>query len=264
VTITRSGDAWRPYVRLAVEEIDALWPKASIGTYTGHDPSIDRAADFMIPDWSTASGKAMGDALAAWARTNSVRLGIWYVIWRGRIWSRTRPERGWLRYFDASSSNPSRSHKNHVHISWYKTAPGVTSTGVYAMPSSNQVYLDKIRAGQMNSDTVAYLQVALGKVLGKTLTRTGDYDAATLAAAKAYQVRLGDKPEFCDGLLGPLQTLRLFADAGMTSIKVFRSSVTGGRVRPPAPEADAEPDPASGSASALPNPFPAAQPDTIH
>jgi hypothetical protein len=116
MTIGPSGKAWKDHVRTSVEDIDKACPGGSAGTYNGHDPSISLAADFMC-------NKAVGDKIAAYAKANALRLGIWYIIWYGRIWSRTRPEKGWQRYFDAGNPNPSRAHTNHVHLSFYTSAP---------------------------------------------------------------------------------------------------------------------------------------------
>ena len=100
----------------------------------------------------------------------------------------------------------------------------------HPVPTSGELYLDKVAAGVTDSDTVAYVQLMLGKVLGITLARTGDYDAATIAAAKRYQADvLGDAPKYCDGILGELQLLELIDRAG-SAVKLYRSSLTGGLV----------------------------------
>lgn len=77
----------------------------------------------------------------------------------------------------------------------------------YPAPSGRDVYVSKLKAGQRNSDSVWHVQRALG------VPRTGAYDAATVAAAKAFQRSLGDT--VVDGELGPLQTRVLFKRAGI-------------------------------------------------
>ena len=76
-----------------------------------------RACDFMMTSGGEASGakKARGDAMAAWAVANADRLGLKYVIWFRRIWTRSE---GWHAYNNPfGGDDPSGWHTNHVHIS---------------------------------------------------------------------------------------------------------------------------------------------------
>ena len=76
-----------------------------------------RACDWMMTPAGEASGaqKARGDAMAAWAVANADRLGIKYVIWFRRIWTRSE---GWYAYNNPfGRDDPSGWHTNHVHIS---------------------------------------------------------------------------------------------------------------------------------------------------
>lgn len=322
MSVTSSLTEWDAGARQCVIEADQLLPGFSWGTYNGHHPRQGLAADAMVPSWSTPAGRRRGQELADWIWVNRARLGIWYVIFDGRIISTTRPEQGWIRYFDADSQDPSRSHKNHVHVSW-KSAPaisvvwtdrlvsgvtnsdsvrlvqralGIPQTGAYdaatlaaatafqaslgdtrdgelgplqtiallnrakiratirtdssgavdqpvpstpplvvqvveyPMPTSGRLYLDRINQGVTNSDTVAYLQTWLAMALGISLPRTGDYDAATLAAATRFQRDvLRDNPEFCDGILGLKQVIALATKVGATNgITIWRDSSAGG------------------------------------
>jgi len=82
------------------------------GVFTDH--STGRALDLMIPNYKSASGKALGYKVAAWAKANARDLGINYVIWNQHIWNITRDKEGW-RYM-ADRGGDSANHKNHVHI----------------------------------------------------------------------------------------------------------------------------------------------------
>ncbi|GAA3344772.1 C40 family peptidase [Amorphoplanes nipponensis] len=76
-----------------------------------------RACDFMMTSGGEAFGakKARGDAMAAWAVANADRLGLKYVIWFRRIWTRSE---GWHAYNNPfGGDDPSGWHTNHVHIS---------------------------------------------------------------------------------------------------------------------------------------------------
>lgn len=217
MTIHSSGKVWTGSTREVAVEIDSLFPRKDwTSTYPGHgeiSPSTGKAnlgqyaVDFMV------SSKALGDKIAAYAWKNRKRLGIRYVIWNRRIISETssRPNK-WVAYFDGQSSNPSRAHTNHVHVSRYSnkgyTAPAGTPVespsheGSYPKPTTKIVYVDKIKPGTKDSDSVYWLQIALG------VKATGTYDDATVEAAKDWQRSLGDD---VDGDLGPLQTAALFA-----------------------------------------------------
>jgi hypothetical protein len=91
-----------------------------ITVYGGVRPSVipdheqGRALDCMVPNYRSASGKALGDEAAAWARANARSLGINYVIWNQRIWNIQRDGEGW-RYM-ADRGSDSANHKNHLHI----------------------------------------------------------------------------------------------------------------------------------------------------
>ena len=79
------------------------------------DHGTGKALDLMITDYKSASSRAVGFRLAAWARTNAKSLNIHYVIWDQRIWNIQRSGEGW-RYM-ASRGSDGSNHKNHVHIS---------------------------------------------------------------------------------------------------------------------------------------------------
>ncbi|MGI8457136.1 MAG: hypothetical protein ACR2LI_03340 [Propionibacteriaceae bacterium] len=122
MTIQQFDKVWKPWVTAATTEIVQRFPGTqNQGTYPGHDPNESLAVDFMVPIVEDGIGQHIAHFVADEAVCR--RLGIWYVIWWGRIWSMTRPEQGWLHYFDADNPNPSRSHHNHVHVSFYNRTP---------------------------------------------------------------------------------------------------------------------------------------------
>ena len=83
---------------------------------SGEHP-LGRALDFMIPNYQSSEGRALGTALADWARANAREYDINYVVWRQRIWNVQRDREGWR--FMADRGNDSANHINHVHISVY-------------------------------------------------------------------------------------------------------------------------------------------------
>jgi uncharacterized protein YgiM (DUF1202 family) len=73
------------------------------------------ALDIMIPgNYRSASGRALGQRIAAWAKANHSSLGIEYIIWDQHIWNVRRSGEGW-RYM-ADRGSDSANHKNHVHV----------------------------------------------------------------------------------------------------------------------------------------------------
>jgi Transglycosylase SLT domain len=61
-----------------------------------------------------------GWALAQWLRTYAAPLHVAYVIWQGRIWSRSRDAEGWRPYGGGGvydPSEPTGGHYDHVHVS---------------------------------------------------------------------------------------------------------------------------------------------------
>lgn len=83
---------------------------------SGEHP-LGRALDFMIPNYQSSEGRALGTALADWARANAREYDINYVVWRQRIWNIQRDREGWR--FMADRGNDSANHINHVHITVY-------------------------------------------------------------------------------------------------------------------------------------------------
>ncbi len=69
----------------------------------------------MVPGWSSAAGRAQGQAVADYVRAHATELGVTYVIWRQHIWSVARSSEGWRLMEDRGS--PTQNHFDHVHVS---------------------------------------------------------------------------------------------------------------------------------------------------
>ncbi len=76
------------------------------GNATDHDDG--RAVDFMIPRYSTGSGRDLGWAVAEWATKQP---GVSYVIFNQQIWAGS----GWEGMEDRGSDTA--NHRDHVHVS---------------------------------------------------------------------------------------------------------------------------------------------------
>jgi hypothetical protein len=104
------------------------WPQLNnfggIGDRTSNvdrDHQEGRAIDAMIPNYRTAAGQQLGQAIASWAVANHGRLGVHYVIWHARIWNTERAAEGWR---DCGSQagcyagpDDTAAHRDHVHVS---------------------------------------------------------------------------------------------------------------------------------------------------
>ena len=86
---------WRPY-----------------GSVPGSDHPKGRAIDVM-----TWSNRSLGWRIANWAVGNAWALDIKYVIFNGRIWTRSRGWHGYRHPSDPCNCNPTLRHDDHVHIS---------------------------------------------------------------------------------------------------------------------------------------------------
>ena len=91
-------------------EAAARW--RAYGSVPGSDHPKGRAIDVM-----TWSNRSLGWRIANWAVANAGALGVKYVIFNARIWTRSR---GWHAYrhpSDPCNCNPTLRHDDHVHIS---------------------------------------------------------------------------------------------------------------------------------------------------
>jgi peptidoglycan hydrolase CwlO-like protein len=82
------------------------------GSVPGSDHPAGRALDVM-----TWSNRSLGWRIANWAVANAGALGVKYVIFNGRIWTRGRGWHGYRHPSDPCNCNPTLRHDDHVHIS---------------------------------------------------------------------------------------------------------------------------------------------------
>ncbi|MCB0918644.1 MAG: carboxypeptidase regulatory-like domain-containing protein [Actinobacteria bacterium] len=89
-----------------------------------------RAIDWMV-DSRDRNQASKGDAFVQWLLATrdgepaamARRLGVMYLVWRGRIWGQYRLEDGWREYNDCSQAQyrspeyDNTCHRNHIHIS---------------------------------------------------------------------------------------------------------------------------------------------------
>lgn len=206
-----SSKHWDEDVRLAALEVDKRYPRHEwTSTYPGHGENSAKGAyavDFMC-------NKSDGDKIAAYVWKNRKRLGVRYVIWDREIISETSstPNR-WVRYFNGGSSNPSKAHTNHVHVSFYtnrKYSPPAGSTPPIGVPEPvvAPVVINKpapvvapvvkpvvsvkavqaaLKVGADVGKTGMIVQSALNAATGSKLTADGELGANSRAVAAGFQ-----------------------------------------------------------------------------
>lgn len=136
-----------PDARRVVRCVHDQWPEIKNWAGVGERPAgVDddhqtgRAVDVMIPDYNTGTGKALGDDIAAWAKSNADGLGITYIIWQEKIWSVQRAKEGWRQCGSAAScyhgADDTAAHRDHVHISVHGNAGGTDTGGNSKAPGS--------------------------------------------------------------------------------------------------------------------------------
>lgn len=117
------GGTVRPHVQAFADAVVERFPGVgTIGTYPGHDPSMDLALDIFPRD------RAQGGELAEWATRDEVvdRFGVWYHIWWRRIWNRTIG-RVWRAMADRGSAT--QNHEDHCHFSFEPTGSATPTRG---------------------------------------------------------------------------------------------------------------------------------------
>lgn len=236
MSITVPLSSWGPRIRGVIVGWADRWKTFSWGTYNGHDPSKDRATDGMVPKWASVVGQALGWVVARAIWKERDKNGIWYVIFYGKIISTTYPNAGWRPYFARNDPSPSKSHKNHVHVSWHNesdapkplsSAPAQPSkpaapvpkpyTDGWLPPKGQWIfYLDKQKVGVKNSISVWLLQRGLD-----IKPRDGVYTQELRDAVAKWQREVAkNDPKYCDGILGPNDAKMFFNG----SLKVRASS----------------------------------------
>lgn len=120
----------QPWVQAAADELGTKFGISTIGGYGQRDNPTDHD-DGLALDFMTRSGGALAD----YARANAARLGVTYVIWDQRIWSRARDAEGWRPMADRGS--PTANHKDHVHVSFSRTGSTTNSPTMPSIPAQN-------------------------------------------------------------------------------------------------------------------------------
>ena len=82
----------------------------------GGEHGVGRALDIMV------SSSSLGDAIAAFVRSNYQALGVSEVLWSQRIWTVERASEGWRWMADRGSATA--NHYDHVHVTVYGNSGG--------------------------------------------------------------------------------------------------------------------------------------------
>jgi uncharacterized protein YgiM (DUF1202 family) len=105
-------------IREKFPQVKTIYGWRMYSAYSSDHPN-GRALDIMIPSWSTASGRALGDAIAAYLQQNREKHRVHYLIWRQRNWNveRSTSPTAWRSMSDRGGATA--NHYDHVHVSVY-------------------------------------------------------------------------------------------------------------------------------------------------
>jgi hypothetical protein len=100
--------------------VSAAWPAVrEVGGWRPSDPYPDhpsgRALDIMMPNGGRGSDVALGNEIAAYFQKRAKEYGVYYMIWRQRMWTSGSKPGSWSGMSDRGS--PTANHMDHVHIS---------------------------------------------------------------------------------------------------------------------------------------------------
>lgn len=97
-----------------------LWPQVKeVGGWRPSDPYPDhpsgRAADIMMPTQGHSKESVqLGDEIAKYFQEHAAQYGIYYMIWRQRMWRASDPVGQWSSMSDRGDWTG--NHMDHVHI----------------------------------------------------------------------------------------------------------------------------------------------------
>jgi hypothetical protein len=119
----RGGITVKPHVQRFADDLEKAIPEANnFGTYNGHSPPEGPTQALDIFNGDNAAGHAVQDRICDFARRNAKRYGVRYVIRRRQIWNIERDGEGWRN--QSATGNRTADHFDHVHVTFYATAPG--------------------------------------------------------------------------------------------------------------------------------------------
>jgi hypothetical protein len=100
--------------------VSARWPKVKeVGGWRPSDPFPDhpsgRAVDIMMPNGGSGADAELGNEIAAYFQEHAKEYGIYYILWRQRMWLSTSRPGAWTGMSDRGS--PTANHMDHIHIS---------------------------------------------------------------------------------------------------------------------------------------------------
>jgi hypothetical protein len=124
IRVPRAAGGLNPGADWIKSQVQKLWPQiTNIGGYRPPDGynehSSGNALDIMIPDPTSAEGKALGDAVAAWITENAEALGLTHFIWQQRIFKAGDKTGSPME----DRGSPTANHMDHVHA-WFQKGGG--------------------------------------------------------------------------------------------------------------------------------------------
>lgn len=105
-------------VHPCISTVGGYAPRNIAGTSIPSDHASGNADDIMLPDYTAAPSRTLGNEIAQFWVDNATKTGVHYVIFNHRIWSKEKAAQGWRPYqHPGGGHSPTLDHENHVHVS---------------------------------------------------------------------------------------------------------------------------------------------------
>lgn len=127
MVLVRGGIIVRRHVQYAADIlVERFGPSLSPGTYNGHSPPEGPTQALDLFNSEDTTGWALQSRVADFLIAHAKELGVRYVIkWNPNgvdfIWNIERAAEGWR-------AMATRDHRNHVHVTFYASAPNSGDT----------------------------------------------------------------------------------------------------------------------------------------
>lgn len=120
----------------------------SSGSVAASDHPKGKACDIMLKDYKSTEGRANGEKIANWFRSNPNAFGTKYVIYYDRI--DNMGGKGWEPYSHPSGSDDTLQHRDHVHVSFLSGEGEFTGMGAASSSGDNPVNMAGLNASAGN------------------------------------------------------------------------------------------------------------------
>lgn len=170
----------------------------SIGGYRPSDPFPDhpsgRALDIMIPNYSSSSGKALGDEIVQYILDNQSSFGLDYMIWEQKTID-TNGNKSMME----DRGDDTQNHYDHIHVlttdtSEFTEDPGFTPLAPRLVSSGSDSESGRDSAPKTVTKTVKANTPEVTKTVTVTPSRTDDGQTSSSSRSSSRDSEGSDTP----------------------------------------------------------------------